>query len=32
MNQSSKSLGQIGGFMGSEELVKELQPPVSHQS
>ena len=28
-NQSSKSLGQIGGSMCGEELVKELQPPVS---
>ena len=30
-NQSSKSLGQIGGSMCGEELVKELKPPVSHQ-
>ena len=32
MKQSSKSLGQIGGFMHDEELMKELQPPVSHQT
>ena len=31
-NQSSKSLGQVGGSMCDEELVKELQFPVSHQS
>ena len=31
MNQSSKSFSQIGGAMSGEELMKELQPPVSHQ-
>ena len=31
MNQSSKYFGQIGGSTYSEELVKELQAPVSHQ-
>ena len=31
MNQSSKSLGQIGGYLCDEELVKEMQSPVSHQ-
>ena len=30
-NQTLKSLSQIGGCMCSEELVKDLQPPVSHQ-
>ena len=29
MNQSTKSLGQIGGSMCGEELLKELQPSVS---
>ena len=29
--QNSKSLGQIGGSVCGEELVKDLQPPVSHQ-
>ena len=29
MNQSLKSLGQIGGSICSEELVKKLQPLVS---
>ena len=32
MNQSSKFGGQIGGFMFSQELMKELQPFVSHQT
>ena len=31
MNQSLKSLGQIGGSMCDEELVKELQSSVLHQ-
>ena len=29
MNQSSKSLGQIGGFICTKELVKELQPCIT---
>ena len=32
MNQNSKSLGQTGGSMCGKELVKELQPLISHQS
>ena len=30
-NPSSKPLAQIGGFLCSEELVKKLQSPISHQ-
>ena len=30
MNQSLKSLGQAGGSMWAEELVKELKLPVSY--
>ena len=30
-NQNLKSLGQIGGYMYDEELMKKLQPPVSHK-
>ena len=30
-NQTLKSLAQIGGSTCSEELMKELQSPISHQ-